>query len=743
MINIISLACIAIMVFSALTFFYNLIRKNRADRIEYIRSFKKGKGVVMYIYAIPLFWVGYYNDNKDIIDSLFSAIKRSVDLIILGYDTTHIKDTINSHPIYRVAIYTCFSFAAINSILLIISFAHQYIWHYFQIRKFERSNKDKLILFGNNPQNHAIYFSDKERAKIIIDEVAISDSKYNDDILYKKKILHRNQKTTEDYIGKIVQDILSKDNKFIIIINTNNDSANIKICNYFVRAISDLNLSEAKYAECFKQLRIFTFGDPKFETIYENIVDNGHGCISYINKYRKSAIEAIEKHPFSLYLNDEQVNYETACINEGYEINALLIGFGKTNQQFFLTSVANNQFITMKDSRVVPKLVNYHLFDHEAMLSSKKLNHSYNRYNNEFGKIIIYEQNKDEQNREYLPLPKQPANTLFHKLDINAEEFYTDIRQIVCNKDFTNINYVVIAFGSDLENIDMAQKLSSKFKEWEVKNFHILIKVRNAHNEVLFTEDDHCHIIGNEDQTIYNIDNITSDSLTQMAQSRNAYYEIERVVTQRQQELEQTEIDKIKLQSYKDWYMRIPQLDRESSAYCCLSLRSKLNLMGLDCCPKTGKDGKEVSNKKYFEIYAKNTTLVVSELNADGKLIINYPSEFDEGLRKNLAIHEHLRWNAFMISKGMVPAPKSALACEKIDGEYTNGKNIKLRRHGCITTYEGLLEYRKIVAARGSEGKKPTPEELQRADVIKYDYQLMDDAHWLLTHNGYKIVKKK
>ena len=28
-------------------------------------------------------------------------------------------------------------------------------------------------------------------------------------------------------------------------------------------------------------------------------------------------------------------------------------------------------------------------------------------------------------------------------------------------------------------------------------------------------------------------------------------------------------------------------------------------------------------------------------------------------------------------------------------------------------------------------------------DVIKYDYQLLDDAYWLLSTNGFKIIKKQ
>ena len=39
------------------------------------------------------------------------------------------------------------------------------------------------------------------------------------------------------------------------------------------------------------------------------------------------------------------------------------------------------------------------------------------------------------------------------------------------------------------------------------------------------------------------------------------------------------------------------------------------------------------------------------------------------------------------------------------------------------------------------EGETMQQAEL-RMDVIKYDYQLLDDAYWILNKNGYKIVEK-
>lgn len=83
-----------------------------------------------------------------------------------------------------------------------------------------------------------------------------------------------------------------------------------------------------------------------------------------------------------------------------------------------------------------------------------------------------------------------------------------------------------------------------------------------------------------------------------------------------------------------------------------------------------------------------------------------------------------------MISGGVVPSTRAQIA-DPQDG----GRRLDLRRHGCITTFDGLVEYRKIVAAS-------TGGDEESADVIRYDYQIMDESLWLLAANGYKVVKK-
>ena len=62
-----------------------------------------------------------------------------------------------------------------------------------------------------------------------------------------------------------------------------------------------------------------------------------------------------------------------------------------------------------------------------------------------------------------------------------------------------------------------------------------------------------------------------------------------------------------------------------------------------------------------------------------------------------------------------------------------------------MTTFEGLIEFRKILELREFKNKQIDEQELKKIeeqkDVIKYDYQLLDDAYWLLTSNGYKIIR--
>ena len=433
------------------------------------------------------------------------------------------------------------------------------------------------------------------------------------------------------------------------------------------------------------------------------------------------------------------MDFQTSLVKENVNINAFLIGFGKTNQELFLTSVANNQFITKNVDDKDPQLkqVNYYIFDKNETEKNKNLNHNYYRYKNECTNL---------NQADYLPFPSLPALEFPLHLDINDCNFYNQIKSIA-SKNANDENFIIIAFGSDLENIDLAHKLVEKRKEWDIPNFIIFVKVRsvlseeNKEQKKLILNDEKCFFFGNEREVVYNIKKITNNHINKMAIMRNEIYAIETNLTNNNYSITDSIIKEIKETKYKDW-LEDSQTQRLSNFYGCLSLKSKLNLMGLDYCKIDENNEIALSEEEYLSIYAgtdkPNFVYTINEYN--GKKIIKYTLDFPESRRRNMAIHEHLRWNSYMITKGTIPATREQIKSELIfdkkkqKNKFSNGKNFDVRRHGNLTTFEGLIEFRKIIADRDNCNEEQT-------DVIKYDYQLLDEAYWLLSSNGYKIIR--
>ncbi|MEG1663471.1 MAG: hypothetical protein RR338_05735, partial [Clostridia bacterium] len=187
--------------------------------------------------------------------------------------------------------------------------------------------------------------------------------------------------------------------------------------------------------------------------------------------------------------------------------------------------------------------------------------------------------------------------------------------------------------------------------------------------------------------------------------------------------------EEVKAKALKKWYSQA-QVQRESNIYACLSVRMKLQLLGFDYCDKD--ETAQNANDAYQVAYETNDPIIYddSKNTVKSKRTIVYTNNYVVGsVRNTFAIQEHQRWNAYMISCGIIPSTIKQI-------EAGDSKNLALRRHGNITTFEGLIEFRKIIAKIENCSE-------EEADVIKYDYQIMDDLVWLLTKNGYKIIRKQ
>lgn len=721
--NAVTAICFAMLTLTVIYLIVNFCIKNRRDRIAYLRSFKKGKCAVVFVFALPLFCIGYMYGGTDFFTALFKSVGNTINLVVLKYSLSDISALMEANVFFRITVDYCCVLVLLNAALFTLSLTSQYIRSFICSVQLKVTSKPWLCIFGHNANSLSVYKSASGYAPFVVDKLS-ADDKY---ALYCKKMSYKSCASDEGVISAAVARVIKKHRACTVIINTENDEKNLDICRRFITAIqrADENGRNALFAG----LRIYVFGDPKYEAVYEQTVGNSYGCIHYKNKYRMIAVRFIDKYPVSAFMDERHIDYSTSLLKKDTEINICLIGFGNANRQIFLTSVANNQFLTEGKHGPVVKKIKYAVFDKNPSEENKNLNHTYYRFKNEFA---------DADPAEYLPLPEQPAVEEYHRLDINSPDFYGDVKKCVSAKN--GVAFVIISFGSDLENIDLAQKLAEKRREWELDELVIFVKVRQSALCGALSEEKNCYVIGDESADVYDVNEITSDKIFRMAQMRNEVYELESKMTaDRTFVPDENAVRENRAASIKGWYLEKCQWERESSLYCCLSLRSKLNLLGLDYCRADENTLVPLSESEYMNRYAADDMPDTQSYNltVEGKRVIKYTLSFPQSARKNLAYLEHIRWNAFMLSKGIVPADRQHILGEKVlkkgKSVYSNGKNYALRRHGNLTTFEGLEEFAKMTAARDGVSE-------EEKDVIKYDYQIMDDAYWLLTANGFKIV---
>ncbi len=732
--KIITAVCFAVLSGELVRGLVKVLFEGRKTRVTFLRSFKKGRFAVIYATAFPLCFLGYMHTGKEPLEAAFRALSEIFDIIVMKYDFQGVEALLRTDGFFRITFYFCYIMAFLNVVLFAVSLANQKVWEFRQWLKIRSCFKDRLFIFGANPENVDIYTSDNKRCKIIVDKVSEKDREE----YYLKNISYMSTESDEDVVSeilKIKEPALQKFYRIIrrisctrtntVVINTGSEERNMHICRLIIEKISAC--SEKEKEKIFKTVKVFVFGSPEYEGVYEDIESDGYGCVTSVNKYKKIGADFVEKYPLAKFMDERQIDYKTSLIKKDVNINFFMICFGKVSRQIFLTSISNNQFLAEGENGPELKKVKYHIFDKEVARNNKNLNHNYYRYRNE----VIVDDNHNP--KDYLPLPSLPAEENYYHFDINNEKLYTELKKCVDGKN--DANFVLVSFGTDLENIDMAQKLVEKRREWG-KNLVIFVRTHNRTKEQEALEAEGCIFIGNEKEIVYNIDRILSDEIHRIAIMRNEDYDLEYATSEPDIEITDEFIAEKKYESFKKWHTKMHRFVRESNIYAAMSIKAKLNLMGLDYCKEDANDEPALKEEEYLEIYAAgDMPRYIGETPVGKRKLIGYDLNFADSRRRNMAILEHYRWNSYLISKGFVPATKEQILNEKEDGRFTNGKNYALRRHGNLTTFDGLIEFRKLVAERDgvSEAKK---------DVIKYDYQILDDLHYFLTQSGYKIIRK-
>lgn len=312
-VNAVTAICLILLTAEVFYVAVNVIVKKRPEKIAFIRGFKKGKFAFVYLAAVPLFCAGHMYAGRDFLASFFDAINQTVNLVILKYSTASVTLLMEDSAFFTATMYYCFFLVAINAVLFTISLTGQRLWLFAQSVTMRFSAKERLIVFGTGRDCEAVYRSDGARVKALVGDFSHDDAEK----LYSAKINYIRTKTPERVAERLVAACAERGKSSVVVINTGDEERNIALCGAFIRGCDALG---EKAAGLFGKLRVYVFGDPQYETTYYDIMERSHGCIRYVNKYQKVAMNFVEKYPFALFMDEEQLDYSAAKVRAGVDI---------------------------------------------------------------------------------------------------------------------------------------------------------------------------------------------------------------------------------------------------------------------------------------------------------------------------------------------------------------------------------------------------------------------------------------
>ncbi len=798
---------------------YQLIRRKEYEKIRVLKEYKKGRFALIYLASLLIYYANsLYNSGFSFFENIVTAMKNTVTTVAFRVTYSDVQLLIESNKFYELVYFIFLGCLILSAILFLISLFLPRLIQGWKKQTFILS-REKIIFFGFNKDVKIMVKSAKENK---IESMVFADLKEKDlEFVIGNKVYYKND--TEESVHRIEYIIkshllMNKKAKINIIVNTLDDDRNLIITRKINKIIS-------KYKDNLN-LQAYVFGNGESQTAFIKYVEKSQGRINYLNKYQRVAVDFIDRYPLTAFMNDNHIDYEHALLKKDVNMNVYLVGYGKVNQEILSVSIANNQFAIKNCEKIEKKNVKYYIYDNKEIRSNKNINHYYKRFETELEEFYA---NKED----FLPLDIEPADIINSgKIDFDSLDFYVQLHKDIANTKKNDINYVIVSFGNDTENIDMAEKLVVKMHEWDVSDqTQVFVRVTNSKcvenissirkinlydesdeiQEIKFgkerinlkklikfeTKEDLYYTFGEEDRVLYDIKKIFNDQEMKIAKNRNAIYYSEKANVSN---IDEEFINK----AYSSWYDK-SQIQRDSNYYAYLNIRTKLNLLGYDYI-----DNKLFNEKKHTKVdfsefekkYFKNSEVVnvASKtvcFGGDKYDICKYDFQFDpkDCVRTNIAMQEHLRWNAYTISMGVIPSSISEIISSTDDGR----DYIIKRKHNCLTTFDGLKKLRSILAVKyfvknliiknnpniddvsakklscdllmndfekyeklfKSENKDEKYkeffknedyvielEELKKkclldADYINYDFEIMDSLKWLLDVSGYCLIKKK
>ncbi|MDR3247795.1 MAG: hypothetical protein LBT39_03325, partial [Treponema sp.] len=411
------------------------------------------------------------------------------------------------------------------------------------------------------------------------------------------------------------------------------------------------------------------------------------GRIKFFNPYEIIARRFLARYPASSLIPKDFIDTGIAKLKKPYAINHIFVGFGNANMQILKKSIVIDQLLGC-DYRAL--VIDSAVDDNEAAFMNS-------------ARGIFRSERGAPGGKDFFPEPEEKYAIEFAGMNVLSLEFYQRITGQIMTGDFS---IIIIALGDDKLSTETAMEIRQWAYEHNIppEKMRIFVKLRK-HSAI--TIDD-----------VINPNRNAGDILIMPFGFEDMIFDFEHIFNEDVDRLAKHIAEKYSGDAeFATNWEKLSNYERDSNRYAALSIRVKLNLMGLDLI--FDKTGTLSQNEKTLEEFVR----------AYGT----------HSIRNNLARLEHQRWNSSYLVNGWQPMPKAEVTAQ-------SRKNQRTRKHACITTFEGLDELAKLQASlktqnlTGAEKEAAYAAALRECDTMRLDFDQMDGLLGNLKETKYRIA---
>lgn len=375
-----------------------------------------------------------------------------------------------------------------------------------------------------------------------------------------------------------------------------------------------------------------------------------------------------QRYNLAMYLPKGTID-ENYLVKEDYQINVVMLGFGKTACSLFRGLLLNNQFVHLnkKTKRYQCHKVNYYLYDKDESKFKKPIVTLVESFDQLRDKYL-----GDSNKREPLELS---GKVECHKLNFKGNVSPEFLKRFENSKD--SFTYFFICSSSSADNASTAKQIARLTNKEQVVIFY---NDDNENNNYSIINDENIYPFGFKNK-MFKHDSICNDLLWEIAKDSHKKY-VERKGTP-------------KAAQFGELFLQ----EKLSNAYRAINAMFKLNCLGYT-----------LDNKSENAI---SINEVNKRINPQEEYM--YEDHFKASLRTAMAFQEHARWNISYLLSGYRTMPLDEI---KVD---ENGvlihKNHAAKNHACLVSYyalDKLIKYEEKLTGKN-------------CDCIIYDYLYFDN----------------